>query len=114
MVRVFLEGVTESAKQAISSAKKINTLFEKDLLKIQKLGRSRLSCIEVLEYLKTMPQTSVPLLSKELGLTPPTVRSTFNSMLKLGILEEITGRQRDRVYVYRKYLDILGEGAEPS
>ena len=109
----FLEGVTESAKQAISSAKKINLLFEEDLLKIQGLGRQRLSCIEVLEYLKTMPQTSVPSLSRDLGLTPPTIRSTFNSMLKLGILEEITGKKRDKVYVYRKYLDILSEGVEP-
>jgi len=109
----FLEGVTESAKQAISSAKKINLLFEEDLLKIQGLGRQRLSCIEVLEYLKTMPQTSVPSLSRDLGLTPPTIRSTFNAMLKLGILEEITGKQRDKVYVYRKYLDILSEGVDP-
>ena len=109
----FLEGVTESAKQAISSAKKINLLFEEDLLKIQGLGRQRLSCIEVLEYLKTMPQTSVPSLSRDLGLTPPTIRSTFNSMLKLGILEEITGKKRDKVYVYRKYLDILSEGVDP-
>ena len=109
----FLEGVTESAKQAISSAKKINLLFEEDLLKIQGLGRQRLSCIEVLEYLKTMPQTSVPSLSRDLGLTPPTIRSTFNAMLKLGILEEITGKKRDKVYVYRKYLDILSEGVDP-
>ena len=109
----FLEGVTESAKQAVSSAKKINLLFEEDLLKIQGLGRRRLSCIEVLEYLKTMPQTSVPSLSRDLSLTPPTIRSTFNSMLKLGILEEITGKQRDKVYVYRKYLDILSEGVDP-
>jgi len=34
-------------------------------------------------------------------------------MLKLGILEEITGKQRDKVYVYRKYLDILSEGVDP-
>jgi len=109
----FLEGVTASAKQAVHTAKQINMLFENDLLKIQQLGRSRLSCIEVLEYLKKMPQTSVPLLSKELNITAPTARSAINHMLKLGILEEITAKKRDRVYVYRKYLDILDEGAEP-
>ena len=109
----FLKGVTESAKQAVHTAKQINMLFENDLLKIQKLGRSRLSCIEVLEYLKKMPQTSVPLLSKELNITAPTARSALTHMLELGILEEITANKRDRVYVYRKYLDILDEGAEP-
>jgi len=109
----FLEGVTESAKQAIQAATQINSLFETDLLKIQKLGRSRLSCIEVLEHLKKIPQTSVPLLSKELSMTAPTARSALNSMLALGILQEISGKKRDKVYVYRKYLDILDEGAEP-
>ena len=109
----FLEGVTESAKQAVHTAKQINMLFENDLLKIQKLGRSRLSCIEVLEHLKKMPQTSVPLLSKELNITAPTARSALTHMLELGILEEITAKKRDRVYVYRQYLDILDEGAEP-
>ncbi len=109
----FLEGVTESAKQAVQTATQINSLFEEDLLKIQKLGRSRLSCIEVLEYLKKIPQTSVPLLSKELSITAPTARSALNSMLKLGILQEISGKKRDKIYVYRKYLDILDEGAQP-
>lgn len=109
----FLEGVTESAKQAIQAATQINSLFEADILKIQKLGRSRLSCIEVLEHLKKIPQTSVPLLSKELNMTAPTARSALNSMLELGILQEISGKKRDKIYVYRKYLDILDEGAEP-
>lgn len=109
----FLEGVTESAKQAIQAATQINSLFESDILKIQKLGRSRLSCIEVFEHLKKIPQTSVPLLSKELNMTAPTARSALNSMLELGILQEISGKKRDKIYVYRKYLDILDEGAEP-
>ncbi len=109
----FLEGVTESAKKAVQAAKQINELFEADLLKIQTIGRSRISCIEVLEYLKKMPQTSVPLLSKELNITAPTARSALNFMLKLDIVKEITAKKRDKIYVYRKYLEILDEGAEP-
>ncbi len=34
-------------------------------------------------------------------------------MIDLGILEEITGRERHRLFVYRRYLDILNEGTEP-
>lgn len=109
----FLEGIALSAKQAAKTAIHINALFEADLLKIQTLGRSRLSCIEVLEYLKKMPQTSVPLLSKALNITAPTARSALNSMLKLDIVKEITAKKRDKIYVYRKYLDILSEGDDP-
>ena len=32
---------------------------------------------------------------------------TLSYMLKLGIVEAVSGRQQDKIYVYRKYLDIL-------
>ena len=32
-------------------------------------------------------------------------------MVKIGILEEQSGKQRDKIYVYRKYLSILDEAA---
>jgi hypothetical protein len=34
-------------------------------------------------------------------------------MVERGILAETTGRQRDRVFAYRRYLDLLAEGTEP-
>lgn len=36
-----------------------------------------------------------------------------NALEEMGVVEEVTGRQRDRVYVYRRYLNILNEGGEP-
>jgi Fic family protein len=109
----FLIGVYTSAKQAMQTAQHINGLFEKDLEKIASLGRARFSCEQTLEYMKRLPQVTVPLLSKALQMTAPTARSALNHMASLGILEEITGKKRDKVYVYRTYLDILEEGAQP-
>jgi len=37
----------------------------------------------------------------------------IHALEQMGIVDEVTGRQRDRVYVYRRYLDILNEGAQP-
>jgi len=56
---------------------------------------------------------TVPLLANKLDMTPPTARSALNNMVRLGVIKEITSKKRDKVYVYRKYLDILEEGAEP-
>ena len=109
----FLEGITETAKQALHTANEINNLFEIDLAKIASLKRARFSCEKTLELLKKLPQTSVPLLSKELGVSAPTARSAVNHMLKLNILKEISGKQRDKIYVYHSYLSILEEGTEP-
>lgn len=109
----FLEGITVSAQQAISTAKRINKLFDSDSAKIQTLGRGKFSCLQVFEYLKKLPQVSVPSMAQELDMTAPTIRNALNSLQDLGILKEITKKKRDKVYVYKKYLDLLEEGSEP-
>ena len=110
----FLEGVHQCAKQALSTAKKINSLFQEDLAKIKTVGRAKFSCQNILEHLKKLPQTSVPLLSKSLKISAPTARNALNQMVNLGILTEISGKKRDKIYVYRQYLTILEEGADPT
>jgi Fic family protein len=109
----FLNGILTSSKQAIKTAEDINLLFSEDSIKISSLGRARFSCEQTLEYLKQLPQVSVQLLAKELDVSLPTARSSLNHMVDLGILEEVSGKQRDKIYVYRKYLGMLEDGAEP-
>lgn len=109
----FLEGVYASANQAVKTIEQINNLFTEDFLKIANLRRARFSCEQILEYMKRLPQVTVPLLASELKMAAPTARSALNHMMELGIIEEISGKKRDKVYVYRKYLDFLEEGAEP-
>lgn len=95
----FLVGVFQSAKQAIQTANLINDLFDRDLKKIASLGRARFSCEQTLEYLKRLPQVTVPLLASKLSMTAPTARSALNHMLSLGVLEESTGKKRDKLYI---------------
>ena len=109
----FLEGVYKSAKQATFTADEITKLFKEDVAKIHSLGRARFSCIEVFEYLKRLPRVNVDIVTRYSGMTPPTVRSSLNHMVDLGILEEVTGGKRDKIYIYRQYLSILEEGTEP-
>jgi len=112
-IEFFLTGTIYSSNQAVKTAVSINNLLEKDLDKIETTGRARFSCERVFEYIKKLPQVSVNLLTKELGISSPTARKALNNMVNLGILEEISGKQRNKVYVYRKYLNILEEDAEP-
>lgn len=109
----FLDGVTTSANQAVATAIDINNLFEQDVANIQTLGRAKFSCLEVFEYLKKLPQISVPLLVEQLNMSAPTARSAVNHLEALGILKEISQKRRDKVYVYKKYLALLEEGSEP-
>lgn len=108
-IEFFLKGIISTSKQTLTTIKKINRLFENDSAKIESLGRARFSCAQVLEYLKKLPQVTVQFLSQELKMSLPTARSSLNHMISLGILKEISGKQRDKVFVYQKYLNILEE-----
>lgn len=44
--------------------------------------------------------------------TPPTANKAIESLCAAGILKETSGRKRDRLYAYLKYLDQLKEGTE--
>lgn len=109
----FLEGVVQSARQAIKASHEINQLFAEDFALIQTFGRAQFSCQRILEYMKRLPQVSVSLIAKELGMSAPTARSALKSLSAADILQEITGKKRDKIYVYRRYLDILDVGAQP-
>jgi len=109
----FLQGIAYSAKQACVTIEKINILFTRDMLMINGLGKARFSVTTIFEYLKKMPQVTAAVLSQELGITEPTARAALDLLGQLDIVEEITSKKRNRIYVYKKYLDMLEQGAEP-
>jgi DNA-binding IclR family transcriptional regulator len=63
--------------------------------------------------MKHLPQITVPHLAKALSMAAPTARSALNHLKDLGVLEEISGKKRDKVYLYRNYLALLEAGAKP-
>jgi Fic family protein len=109
----FLDGVYLSAQQAIKTTRQINDLFSRDIEKIASLGRARFSCTTVFEYLKRLPQVNVSILVSELKMTAPTVRNSLNRLASVGILQEVGNKKWGKVYVYRRYLELLEEGAQP-
>jgi DNA-binding transcriptional regulator GbsR (MarR family) len=48
----------------------------------------------------------------DLGLSHPTVSLGVRTLEQLGIVDEVTGRGRDRIYAYQEYLAVLNEGTE--
>jgi predicted transcriptional regulator len=56
---------------------------------------------------------SIPAAAEKIGISTPTVAKSLEHMRHLGIVREITGRQRHRLFVYDAYLAILNEGTEP-
>ncbi|MCK4283956.1 MAG: helix-turn-helix transcriptional regulator [Candidatus Brocadiae bacterium] len=47
-----------------------------------------------------------------LKASKPTASKAIDALTSAGVLGEITGRRRDRVFAYRAYLDVLAEDTE--
>jgi Fic family protein len=109
----FLAGVRETADQAAETARRILALFEADRRKLEDLGRPAASALRLHQFMQTRPIISIPAAARKMSLSAPTVTKSIEHMMKLGLLREITGRQRRRLFVYDPYLAILNEGTEP-
>ncbi|MDR2628657.1 MAG: Fic family protein [Puniceicoccales bacterium] len=106
-LKFFLNGVAYVADDAVDVIRAINALFAECETKINALGRSRFSCSQVLEYAKKVPQVSSNAIAKELKLSAPTIRMALKTLESIGVFEEISGKKRDKIYVFRHYLDLL-------
>ena len=109
----FLTGVGDTAEQAAAAARRIVAVFEEHRHRIVALGRPAASALRVFEHLQGNPIVSIPATARSIGISAPTVAKSLDHMRHLGMLREITGRQRHRLFVYDAYLAILNEGTEP-
>ncbi len=109
----FLEGVTQTAGQAVDTAYRLLALFRDDAAKVQSLGRAAANALRMFNALRARPLATLNDLVKRTGASYPTVSRAVQALEKLGIVGEITGRKRERVFAYRQYLAILNEGTEP-
>ncbi len=109
----FLEGVVEIATQSTEAAGRILAVFARDRAQIEALGRPASTVLRVHAALQANPIASTARLKQATGLTIPSITRALEALEKLGIVREITGRLRDRLWQYSAYLDILSEGVDP-
>ena len=109
----FLKGVAEIANQAFDAATRIVDLFKRDRERITAESDRAGSALRVHEHLQQNPFLSANLLVERTGLTAPTINAALADLERLGIVDEVTGRRRGRVFGYTEYLAILSEGTEP-
>ncbi len=108
----FLDGVAETSMQAADAAREILNVFDDDRRRIEGLGRPAASALRVHQLLQQKPIIAIPDAAQRLGISSPTVSKSVQHLERLGILSEITGKQRGRLFVYDEYLGILSRGTE--
>ena len=108
----FLEGVAQTAAGAVLTAQRLTTLFHEDQLRIQGKGRAAGSALRVHQILKERPITSLQAVTERTGLSFPAASSGMQVLEGLGVVRELTGKQRNRLFGYDRYIAILSEGTE--
>ncbi len=103
----FAEGIAATATQAVATAQALLDLVNKDRDRIARLGRPAPSALAVHQAMQKQPLATSAALVKVTGLTPATVNKSLGHLESLGVVAELTRRQRDRVFSYRRYVKLL-------
>ena len=109
-IAFFLGCVCEAADDGVRVAQALHALVGRDRNRLVTHDRTTVAAVRLLEHLPSKPVLTVPKAAELLGLTPPPARKAIALLEGLGVLGEITGRQRGRVYAYHEYLDTLTGG----
>ncbi len=109
----FFEGVAETAAGAVATAHRLLDLFQRDRIRMADLGRTAGGALRVFDALRARPLTTIGALRARLGISFQAASRAVEALAALGIVREITGRKRERVFAYDAYLSILAEGTEP-
>ncbi len=112
-LRFFVRGVQETADLAVRTARRLAKLFDEDRQRIQSLRKAAGSALRVHHALQRKPISSIPKLAKATELSLPSVTHAIENLQRLGIVKELTGNKRGRLFGYQQYIRILSEGTEP-
>lgn len=106
----FVDAITATATQAVNTAQQLWQLLATDKARLVELGRLAGSARQILDALFAHPIANVNALTASTGLTPATIGKALDALENtLGIVHELTGQKRNRVYAYRAYLTILNQ-----
>ena len=104
----FLEAVETTAVEAINSLQEILNLKKSiEIEKISQLGRKLANGQKFLELLFQKPIVSTKKVIEEINLSQKAANDLINDFVKLGILKEMTGFKRNRLFTFWKYFAIL-------
>jgi Fic family protein len=106
-IRFFLVGIAETAQKGKQTLEKIIALRHKCEADIMKLGRRAKLGQRLLMSLYSEPVISAKTVEKNLNITHPPANNLIRDFQRIGILKEITGFKRNRLFVFSSYLDLF-------
>jgi len=109
----FLNSVKEAADDATTAAQRLHRLLNRHRQQLTEHDAATIPAVRLLDLLPQHPLLTLAHTVKLLGVTKPTAIKAITALQKANVLRETTGRQRDRVYAYHDYLQVLTSDTEP-
>jgi Fic family protein len=114
-LRFFLEGVVEVAESTTATTQDLVQMIERDRQTIHEFGRAAATALRVHDLASRFVVFRPTTAAEALELSDPPVYAAVRRLEGAGILREVTGRKRGKLYVYDEYLARLNEGTtEPA
>lgn len=111
-IRFFLEGVIAVSKEAGNAAKEIITLKETLLEMLISHDVAGANAVKLTNTLFNRPIVSIPGVAETLGVSKPSALKLVSKFEEMGILTEITGKQRFKKYMFTDYVAIIEQGTK--
>ena len=108
-IKFFLNGVIETSKEAVELARRIQEIRERDLEKIQNFGRTANNAYTIFNKLFDKPAITVEDVKNIVNLSFPNANSLVEKLIEAGILELFGEKKRNRVFIYKDYLNIFAQ-----
>jgi Fic family protein len=108
----FLDCVRTAADDGVTTAGRLFKLLHTDRQALTNHPLATVPAIRLLDLLPEHPMITLALAIELLEVSKPTALKAIDVLRQSGVLEEITGKRRDRVYAYQRYLTILQADTE--
>ena len=106
-VRFFLSGVAETATKGRDTFQKILALRTEVEHQVLSLGKRAPNARQALNMLYRKPLVSAADLEQGIDISTPTANALIRDLMRLGILHEVSGLQRNRMYEFERYLALF-------
>jgi len=105
-IRFFAQGVAEQARDAVDRAAKLLDLWQDYRVRVREVSQSS-APLQLVDELFAAPYLTITRAAEVLKVTFPTAQTGMKKLEELGMVREITGQKRNRIYQAREILALL-------
>jgi Fic family protein len=111
-IKFFLKGISETSDEAAKTAKEIINLKEDLITKLYENSVSSVFAVKLIDLLFQTPLLDAKIVTEKFKISKVAANKLIKTFKTIGILKEITGKQRYQKYLFKDYVDLIARGTK--